>query len=499
MAKNGDSDHEEKAHFVLVPVMAQGHTIPMLDMARLLAGRGAAVTFVTTPLNFARIKSLADSVANSGLPIHFLPLRFPCAECGLPDGCENIDVLPSSDLLASFWRACAMLREPLASHLRHNSPAPPTCIISDTGHPWTGDVAREFGIPRLTFLGFGAFASLVRYVLYRFKIFENVADENEPVSVPFLPHRFEMTKAKSPGNFGGPGMEKFREVALAEERRADGIVVNTFDDLEASYIDAYGQITEKKIWTLGPLSLCNRDVGETVARGSASNVDVSHCLRWLDSKKHGSVVYVSFGSLARTMPGQLIQVGLGLEASERPFVWVIKAGDRFAEVEEWLKAEGFEERVKDRGLIINGWAPQAAILSHPAVGGFMTHCGWNSTLEGVAAGLPMITWPHFGDQFLNETLIVESLKVGVPVGVQQMTQWGAEDAQAFIKKDDVETAVGKLMDEGEEGEERRTRARELGEKARRAMEEGGSSYENTKLLIREIQAKNVHADGKLTV
>ncbi|OAY82922.1 UDP-glycosyltransferase 73C3 [Ananas comosus] len=496
MAKNGDSDHEEKAHFVLVPVMAQGHTIPMLDMARLLAGRGAAVTFVTTPLNFARIKSLADSVANSGLPIHFLPLRFPCAECGLPDGCENIDVLPSSDLLASFWRACAMLREPLASHLRHNSPAPPTCIISDTGHPWTGDVAREFGIPRLCFPCFGAFAALVRHVMYRLKIFENVADENEPVSVPHLPHRFELAKAKAPGNFGGPGTDKFREAALAEERRADGIVVNTFDDLEASYVDAYGKIAGKKIWTLGPLSLCNRSVGETAARGRASDVDVGHCLRWLDSKKHGSVVYVSFGSLARTMPGQLIQVGLGLEASERPFVWVIKAGDRFAEVEEWLKAEGFEERVKDRGLIINGWAPQAAILSHPAVGGFMTHCGWNSTLEGVAAGLPMITWPHFGDQFLNETLIVESLKVGVPVGVQQMTQWGAEDAQAFIKKDDVETAVGKLMDEGKEGEERRTRARELGEKARRAMEEGGSSYENTKLLIREIQAKNVHVDGK---
>uniref|UniRef100_A0A6V7QQR1 Uncharacterized protein n=1 Tax=Ananas comosus var. bracteatus TaxID=296719 RepID=A0A6V7QQR1_ANACO len=314
---------------------------PHARHARLLAGRGAAVTFVTTPLNFARIKSLADSVANSGLPIHFLPLRFPCAECGLPDGCENIDVLPSSDLLASFWRACAMLREPLASHLRHNSPRrrPALYPIQATRGPGTshGSLASRGSVfpasARLP-LSSGTSCTGLRY------------SRTWPTRTSRLVFRICLiglsSRRPKRGELRRPGTDKFREAALAEERRADGIVVNTFDDLEAS------------------------SVGETAARGRASDVDVGHCLRWLDSKKHGSVVYVSFGSLARTMPGQLIQVGLGLEASERPFVWVIKAGDRFAEVEEWLKAEGFEERVTDRGLIIKGWAPQSAILSHPA-------------------------------------------------------------------------------------------------------------------------------------
>ncbi|CAL9102243.1 unnamed protein product, partial [Musa textilis] len=108
-----------------------------------------------------------------------------------------------------------------------------------------------------------------------------------------------------------------------------------------------------------------------------------------------------------------------LETWGSPFIWVIRPGKQAAEVERWLSEE-FEERVRvrSRGLVIRGWAPQMVILSHPAVGGFVTHCGWNSILEGISAGLPMVTWPHFGDQFLNQKLVVQVLRVGVAVGAE---------------------------------------------------------------------------------
>lgn len=153
---------ERKAHFVLVPLMAQGHTIPMTDMACLLARHGARVSFVTTPLNASRIAGLIDHAAAAGLAIRFVRLRFPAAEFGLPEGCENADMLQSRDLFKNFMDACAALREPLAAYLREQE-QPPSCIVSDMGHWWTGDIAREFGVPRLTFNGFCGFASLARY------------------------------------------------------------------------------------------------------------------------------------------------------------------------------------------------------------------------------------------------------------------------------------------------------------------------------------------------
>jgi UDP-glucosyl transferase 73C len=209
--------------------------------------------------------------------------------------------------------------------------------------------------------------------------------------------------------------------------------------------------------------------------------------------KAGSVIFVSFGSLACTEPRQLVELGLGLEASGKPFVWVIKAGDRLPEVEEWL-AEGFEERVEDRGMIIRGWAPQLVILWHQAIGGFVTHCGWNSTLEGICAGVPMVTWPHFGEQFVNERLVVDVLKTGVEVGVEGVTQWATEQKEVKVGRNAVQAALSKLMDDGIVAEEMRMRAKEFGIKAREALAVGGSSHTNISLLIQEMGNKATASD-----
>lgn len=324
-----------------------------------------------------------------------------------------------------------------------------------------------------------------RYIIVRDNLLEHVEDENELISFPGFPTLLELTKAKCPGSVSATGMDQIRKKINEEEMRSTGVVINSFQELEALYIESFEQSTGKKVWTVGPMCLCNKDSNTMAARGNKASMDEAQCLQWLDSMNPGSVIFVSFGSMARTAPQQLVELGLGLESSNKPFIWVIKAGDKFPEVEEWL-ADGFEERVKDRGLIIRGWAPQVMILWHKAIGGFMTHCGWNSTIEGICAGVPMITWPHFAEQFVNERLVVDVLKTGVEVGVKTVTHWGCEQKEVTVTRDAVETAVSKLMDEGEAAEEMRMRAKEFGVKARKALEDGGSSYNNIDLLIQEM-------------
>ncbi|KAK3140586.1 hypothetical protein QOZ80_5AG0402930 [Eleusine coracana subsp. coracana] len=154
-------DDAPKPHFVLVPYMAQGHTIPMIDMAHLLAKHGAFVSFITTPANAIRIEPTIDRARALNLPIQFVPLKLPCAAVGLPDGCESADKVLDKEQLKRLVDAYGMLHEPLKSYI-HAQSNPPSCIISDLCQPWTGDVARELGIPRLMFNGFCAFSSLCR-------------------------------------------------------------------------------------------------------------------------------------------------------------------------------------------------------------------------------------------------------------------------------------------------------------------------------------------------
>nr|GMC46409.1 UDP-glycosyltransferase 73C3-like [Ipomoea batatas] len=144
------------------------------------------------------------------------------------------------------------------------------------------------------------------------------------------------------------------------------------------------------------------------------------------------------------------------------------------EFQNWLRQEKYEERVKEQqGLVIYGWAPQVLILSHPSIGGFLTHCGWNSSLEAITSGLPLITWPLFAEQFLNERLIVNVLKIGVRVGMEFPVLFGAEEQTGVqVNRDDIVVAIDEVMGRGEEAEMRRERMKKLGEMARRAMEEG---------------------------
>ncbi|CAL9767329.1 unnamed protein product [Musa acuminata subsp. burmannicoides] len=470
-----------KPHFVLVPLFAQGHMIPMIDLARLLAIQGVAVSVVTTPRNTARFKAMIDRANAAGLLIRFIEFQFPCTEVGLSEGCENVDLLPSGDLAKTFIAGLSMLREPLLLHLRQQC-SKPSCIISDACCPWTSEVARELRVPRLVFHGPSCFFLLCTHNVSKHKSGGHLADEFEPFLVPGFPHKLEVVRAQCLKFFELPGWEKlFAEVAEAESM-ADGFVINSFRELEAAYIDGYQKALGRKVWAIGPVCLSIKETGDKVTRGNKMNVDENYIRNWLDAKETGSVIYVSFGTMVSHSASHLIEIGLGLEASKRPFIWVIKEKEMWPEVARLL-SEGFEERTSSRGLILRGWAPQVLILSHPSVGGFMTHCGWNSTLEAVSVGVPMITWPHFFDQFLNERLVVEVLRVGVALKFNMFIRRVADDAEGLITREDVEKAITELLDGGAEGEERRKRAKELAEKAKKAMN-GGSSCEDLTLMIR---------------
>ncbi|CAN6214622.1 unnamed protein product [Urochloa humidicola] len=482
-----------KAHFVFVPLMFQGHLIPAVDTALLLATHGALVSIVVTPSNAGRVRPAVDAAQKSGLHVRLLELPIDLAAEGLPDGADDVDKVPP-DLWTNYFRALGGLRAPIERRLRADDAATtpyPTCLVADFCHPWARELAASLSVPRLCFFSMCAFCLLCQHNVERFGAYDGVEDPNELVVVPGLEKKVQVSRAQAPGFFrNSPGFEKFADVVEQVLTEADGIVTNSFVEMEPEYVAGYAEARRMKVWTVGPVSLYHQRIGgasaTVAARGNTAAIGGDECLRWLDGKEPGSVVYVSFGSVAYAEPKQVVELGLGLEASGHPFIWVVKNADQHGDdVTEFLRE--LEARVAGRGLLIRGWAPQVLILSHAAVGSFVTHCGWNSTMEAVAAGLPVVAWPHFADQFLNAKFAVEVLGIGVDVGVTEPVMYRMDQKEIVVGREEVEKAVRSVMDGGEEGEERRRRARAVAAKARVAVEEGGSSHGNLLDLIKTFE------------
>ena len=482
----------EELHFVLVPLVAQGHIIPTVDVARLLAARGPRVTVVTTPVNAARNRATVDGARRAGLPVEFVELPFPCAQLGLPEGVEAIDQMAGLEpaMYLRFFQAIWKIAEPLEEYLLA-LPRRPVCLVADACNPWTAPVCERLGIPRLVMHCPSAYFQLAVHRLSAHGVYDRVGDDvMAPFEVPDFPVRAAGNTATLRGFFQYPGVEKEYREALDAEATADGLLFNTFRGIEGVFVDAYAAALGKRTWAVGPTcassSMAN-DADAKASRGNRADVDAGHIVSWLDARPPASVLYVSFGSISQLTAKQLAGLAGGLEASGRPFVWAIKEAKADAAVRALLDGEGFEARVKDRGLLVRGWAPQVTILSHPAVGGFLTHCGWNATLEAVSYGVPALTWPTIADQFCSEQLLVDVLGVGVRSGVKIPAMYLPKEAEGVqVTSGDVEKAIAELMGGGAEGSARRVRANEVAAEARAAMEEGGSSHSDLTDMIRYV-------------
>ena len=259
--------------------------------------------------------------------------------------------------------------------------------------------------------------------------------------------------------------------------RSAGIIVNTFEALEPrsvkTILDGLCVLDgpTPPIFCIGPLIA----VDDRSGGGGGGGSGIPECLTWLESQPKRSVLFLCFGSLGLFSEEQLKEIAVGLERSGQRFLWVVRSppskdpSRRFLAPPEpdlnSLLPDGFLDRTKERGLVVKSWAPQVAVLNHASVGGFVTHCGWNSVLEAVCAGVPMVAWPLYAEQRFNRVVMVEEMKLAFPM---------EESEEGFVTATEVEKRVRELM-ESKEGNTLRLRIMAMKEAAETAMSDGGSS------------------------
>lgn len=251
---------------------------------------------------------------------------------------------------------------------------------------------------------------------------------------------------------------------------AEGIFVNTFNELEEGAVQALQQLGPGKppVYPVGPLVQIGAREGST---------DGSECVKWLDEQPIGSVLFVSFGSGGTLSYDQIIELAHGLEMSEQRFLWVVRAPNEEIANATYFNSDqlendplaflpkGFLERTQGRGLVIHSWAPQVKVLSHGSTGGFLTHCGWNSILESVVYGVPLIAWPLYAEQKMNAVMLIEDLKVALRPTPNENGLFGRGEIARVVKG---------LM-EGEQGKKMRNKMKELKDAACKVLCEDGSS------------------------
>ncbi|KAK3411671.1 hypothetical protein EUGRSUZ_I00409 [Eucalyptus grandis] len=474
------SSASHQLHLFFFPFMAPGHMIPMIDMAKLFAMRGCKSTLIATPYDKSTFMKSIVKFKDLGFDINVVTVTLPLKEVGLPEDRDNMNRVTSMEMRMQFMRAITMLDQQLELLIEKLAP---DCLISDMFLPWTTEVAAKCSIPRLVFHGTSAFSVAGTECVRLYELHKKVSSDSEPFVIPNFPGEITLSRMQLQ-DFVKVETEftKLMDEMKESEKRSFGVVMNSFYELEPAYADHYRTFLGRRSWLIGPFSLCNKDTEDKAQRGKQASIDQLECLQWLDSRQTNSVIYICFDSMANFNAAQLHEIAVGLEASGQQFIWVVKKDPNVEEgKEEWLP-DGYEPRIRNKGLIIRGWAPQVLILDHEAVGGFVTHCGWNSTLEAITAGVPVVTWPVAAEQFYNEKFVTQVLKIGFDIGVKKWARLFGDS----VKSERVEEAVKRVL-VGEEAEEMRRRAKALAEMARGAVEEGGSSWSDLGALLRELR------------
>ncbi|XP_027125263.2 UDP-glycosyltransferase 89B2-like [Coffea arabica] len=462
---------QEKAHILIFPYPAQGHMLPLLDLAHQLSIRGLDITILVTPKNLPLLNPLLCRDPS----IQTLVLPFP-SHPSIPPGVENVKDLPVGGFRTMMY-TLRNLHNPLKEWFK-NHVSPPTAIIFDMFLGSANRLADELSIPGYVFSPSGGLALSVIYSLWRHmpkRKDPSSDEENVPLPVPNCPSYpwWQLSPVyRSFADNETDLISKTIKENLDGDMASFGLVINSVSELEGVYMDHLKDfLGHPRVWSVGPVlpPSASGDASGPAERGGASSISASEILTWLDQiEEDHSVIYVCFGSQAVLTNEQMEALTLGLEKSGAKFILSVKGATQGHEESEkyGLIPPGFEERVAGRGLVIKGWAPQVLILRHSAVGAFLTHCGWNSVLEGIGAGVPMLAWPMGADQYSNATLIVNELEVGVRA---------CEGDENVPDSDELAGVLAKAICGFQE---ERKRAKELQKAAFDAVQEGGSSFKN---------------------
>ncbi|QCD90205.1 UDP-glycosyltransferase 89A2-like [Vigna unguiculata] len=451
-----------KLHILVFPYPAQGHILALLDLTHHLALAGITITIIITPKNLPILNPLLSSHPNT---IQTLVLPFP-PHPKIPAAAENVREVGNTGNYP-FINALSKL-QPQIIHWFTTHPNPPAALISDFFLGWTHQLAAQLTIPRIAFYSVAAFFN---NVFTRCWHNSNLLTDNNDIHFHGIPGTPSFKRDHLPSVFlryreSDPDSEFVKESFLSNDA-AWACVFNTFRTLEAPYLDHIrAELGHSRVYAVGPLGT-NRSENSTTG---------SEVLSWLDAfEEEGSVLYVCFGSQKLLKKKQIEALAMGLEKSQTRFVWVAPTPNKEQMEQGYgLVPDGFVDRVSGRGMVVTGWAPQVAILRHPVVGGFVSHCGWNSVTEAMVSGVVIMGWPMEADQFLNARLLVEETGVAVRV---------CEGADSVPDPNELSRVVKRVMS-GESPEKRR--AKLMREESVRAVSEGGDSSMQVDQLIEAL-------------
>ncbi|KAI4327402.1 hypothetical protein L6164_019869 [Bauhinia variegata] len=342
------------------------------------------------------------------------------------------------------------------------------------------DVADDHGIHcALLWIQCCAIYSIYYRYFKNIDNFPNLEDPNESVQLPGMPvlevrDLPSFMLPSSPPIFAEVLLKLFRDL----DKKVNWVLGSSFYEIEEDIVKSMASLTP--IYPIGPL-VSPFLLGEK--ENDVVNVDMwnaeDSCLEWLDNKPPSSVIYISFGSILVLSQKQIDNIAMALKNSNKAFLWVIKPAEEGSEGNGGVLRSDFLEETKGNGLVVK-WCPQEKVLMHPAIACFVTHCGWNSTLETLVTGVPVIAHPEWTDQPTNAKLLVNAFKVGVKINFD-------EDGTASTQE--MERCIREIM-EGPRAAEIKNRARELKEAAKKALEDGGSSARNINQFISEIAGKH---------